>query len=779
MCHGVGEAFQVARVDLLDVREVPDERVEFALKRKDLRLGQFEACEFGNVAHLVEGDGHGASVAQAPPYSKQERLQKGDAGFWAKMWQRPMRKPSFGVVTLTVGLLSAFGVVAHHFRPLIPPPAENRMAAEASEYLRQAAAQRIDWHPLDDAAFAEARRQGLPVLLAIGTPWSAYGRFADARVFTHADVEAYLSRRFVCVRVDATQEPRLLDAYLPVTRYELNMVPDFQVWLLDPTGQMFELVVRTDTRRMDAPGFLNTLIAARERMQGPHGAETQGTPAYVQRQDLRALSEGSPLAQPSFSQFLEFLTSQPDVARDPLRDLRYRSLTPQSWMYLIRTGRPDLAEKALADVFRSPMVDWLDGGFHHRGVGTFDTVEFDQIATLNAEMVEVCAMVGILTRRHAALEMARSTFDALLGRFSERGLVRACRIGTTGPLDRSTRSSFAPRELREIFPDGAEREKVRNLFGLRVETNPQMVVRARSLEEMQQPEAQAALERLREFEPKVSPRYAGSELMDVNGHVAARLMASARLMGDVERLGQAGALVDRLDAFRSADDIAHTVDRRRVGEPFLGDYAAYADAALQDYLATGRAVSLRNGLAVLKRAVFLFDLGDGVFGLGFRRPGPLAPQVFPTPGLGDDVLESASARMIRLLCAYGRLLPEETATGADGVPTSLLSLARAGVGHFAVVAGRLGVSAGGYYRAALELFEDTYALAVGPEAQRLSDELLRLAPSRFIAPAFGRVRPDVQARSAGLYVVSGTSVQGPFTPAEAAARFQRVRLVGG
>jgi len=690
-----------------------------------------------------------------------------------------MRKPSFGVVTLATGLLAVFGVFAHLLAPFIPPPAENRMAAEASEYLRQAAAQRIDWHPLEDDAFAEARRQDLPILLTIGTPWSGYGRLADERVFTHPDVEAYLARRFVCVRVDALQEPRLLDAYLPVTRAGLRFRTDFQVWLLDPTGQMFDLVVRSDTRPMNAAAFLDALIAARARLDGPHGPDDEGTPAHFQREDIEALSTSSPRAQASFSAFLAFLAQRPDIATDPLREMRFQPLIPQSWMFLIRAGRADLADGAVGEVLRSPMVDWLDGGFFHMGLNTYHQVEFDQVATQNAEMAELCAMLGLVSGKDEYFDLAKTTFDVLLGRFSELGLVRACRIGYTGPLDRSARASFAPRKLREVFPEAKERAAVRDLLGLRVEDNPQMVIHASDPSAMQKRPAQHALNRLRAFVSEVQLHYAGSELMNVNGHVAARLMAAARLMGDRVRLQQAGALFDRLEAFRAADDVTHTLDRRRSGEPFLGDYAAFADAALQDYLGSGRARSLDTGLAVLKRAVFLFDLGDGTFGLGFKQPHTLGPQIFPKPGLGDDVSESCSARMIRLLNAYGRLFPEAEAPCADGISRRLSDLARAGVGHFADVAPRLGVASGGYFRAALELYEDTYALAVGPDAQRLSDELLQRVPARFVAAAYGAVRPDVQKRPPGVYVVSGKAIEGPLTPAAAAARLLRVRLVGG
>ena len=44
----------------------------------------------------------------------------------------------------------------------------NRLSSEASLYLRQHADNPVDWLAWSDAAFAEARRRGVPVLVSIG-----------------------------------------------------------------------------------------------------------------------------------------------------------------------------------------------------------------------------------------------------------------------------------------------------------------------------------------------------------------------------------------------------------------------------------------------------------------------------------------------------------------------------------------------------------------------------------------------------------------------------------
>lgn len=686
-----------------------------------------------------------------------------------------MRKPSFQVVTLATALLVLLGVAAQWVKPLIPPPKENRLAAEASEFLGRAAEQRVNWYALDSNAFAEARRRGLPILFVVGLPWGRFGREFDREIFTHPDVEAYLARKFVCVRADGLLHPELLDGYFPLSRAGLRMRDEFQIYVLEPTGEMVDFLVRTDTRPFDAYALIDALIAIQQRL-GERKPEEPTNPANVQAADVAALLRDSPSAFPDFQAYAQFLAERPDLREAVPLNFRFVRLLPNAWMFLARFGRDDLALTEMLRLAGSSMVDWIDGGFYHIGVGGWDVVEFDKVATQNAEMMVLAAALASRSGRFELADVARATFDALAGEFTDLGLVRACRVGDEGPLDRSNRSSFSPRELREIFPDADAREFARDQFGLRVEENPQMIVRASGSETMHSREARSALDALRRFASTKPRSFAGQALLDVNGTVAARMLATARLLGDVDRRTTAAALYDQLDAFRAADDVTHTRDRRLSAEAYLGDYLAFADASLEDYLATGRAPSLARGLAVLKRAVFLFDLGRGAYAMTYRQSPSLGPQIPSIPQLADGDAESTSARMIRLLCDYGWLFPNETAVGANGVAQRLSERARESASHFSDSAPRLGVLAGGYYRAALGVSEDTYVITTGPDALALADEVNRLAPMRFVAPAYGSVRPDVQDRGEGVFFVSGTSVQGPLTPREASAHLRQAAL---
>ncbi len=97
---------------------------------------------------------------------------------------------------------------------------------------------------------------------------------------------------------------------------------------------------------------------------------------------------------------------------------------------------------------------------------------------------------------------------------------------------------------------------------------------------------------------------------------------------------------------------------------------------------------------------------------------------------------------------------------------TLLQEARQATSEFTEIAGSGGPLAAGFYCAAAEVVDDVYAVAVGPKAAELADNLYRRVPTRFVAPGMGNFRRDLQAKKPGLYVI-GKSVTGPLTVEEA------------
>jgi uncharacterized protein YyaL (SSP411 family) len=710
------------------------------------------------------------------------------------MVQRPkMRSPRFGATILVVGLLAVVGVGLRQLRPLIPASSPNKLADETGEYLHQGAYQRIDWLPMSPTVFTEARRLDRPILLAIGTPWSSIGRAVDSAAFSDPDVQMLLKRSFLCVRVDACREPNWINAYLPFRRVEMGIVPDFQIWFLDPTGKPFDVIyVPSPFDIPSVDSLMSRLLETKDKLRRIRAQVPGDMPSDPgHRADVEILNVVDPGARPSFGSYDESLAkAMPPTFggfpnwSDYENGLPYQRLPATPLKYLLATGRLVEFAQAVDPALRSATVDRLDGGFFLRSC-SFDWAEpeYDKVAVQNAELMQVFAAAEAQTGRRAYGDAARDTFDCLADRFVVNGFVAACRVGDELRGDRSLHSSFPPRVLREALsgisvPDGRGGRTdayswAQDRLRLRVEGNPRMLVQYQDLDlPTKEPEALSiVLRALRKSASERPAQYAGPALSEVHGTVVARMLWCARLWNDPKRLAVASALFDKLGDFVMGDDVAHGMYISRPGCAYLGDYLAYSDAALQHYLATGRAESFESGLKVLRRARELFrDRSPGRWNMVSKTI--QGAVLIDGPEVVDNVGESCTARVIRLLNAYGRLLrdaSEKAEPAETSEATSMVEEAYSAVGLFASIAADMGPAAAGYYAASLSVLDETHAFVVGPDCLAQARELTRLAPFRLVSCCFGRVRRDLGHREPGVYVVRNNGVTGPMSVEQAAA----------
>lgn len=77
----------------------------------------------------------------------------------------------------------------------------SRLSDSASTYLRQHAADPVDWRPWGDEAFAEAARRDVPVLLSCGYAACHWCHVMQRESFRDPETAALLNERFVPVKV--------------------------------------------------------------------------------------------------------------------------------------------------------------------------------------------------------------------------------------------------------------------------------------------------------------------------------------------------------------------------------------------------------------------------------------------------------------------------------------------------------------------------------------------------------------------------------------------------
>lgn len=93
-------------------------------------------------------------------------------------------------------------------------PARNRLAEESSPYLRQHAANPVDWYPWGQDAFDAARRRGVPIFLSIGYSTCYWCHVMERECFENEEIAAHLNERFVCIKVDREEHPDVDAIYM-------------------------------------------------------------------------------------------------------------------------------------------------------------------------------------------------------------------------------------------------------------------------------------------------------------------------------------------------------------------------------------------------------------------------------------------------------------------------------------------------------------------------------------------------------------------------------------
>ncbi len=95
-----------------------------------------------------------------------------------------------------------------------PPGREgNRLALETSPYLRQHAANPVDWYPWSDEALELARREDRPILLSIGYSACHWCHVMAHESFEDEATAAVMNRLFVNIKLDREERPDLDKVY--------------------------------------------------------------------------------------------------------------------------------------------------------------------------------------------------------------------------------------------------------------------------------------------------------------------------------------------------------------------------------------------------------------------------------------------------------------------------------------------------------------------------------------------------------------------------------------
>jgi len=280
------------------------------------------------------------------------------------------------------------------------PDTPNRLAHEASPYLRQHANNPVDWYPWGEEALARARAEDKPILLSIGYSACHWCHVMAHESFENPSIARRMNAHFVNIKVDREERPDLDQLYQSVLHLmglaggwplTLFLMPDLRPFY---GGTYFPA-----TPRYGMPAFprlLETLVDAWEHRRGEVEESAAGLAHALGR-----LAPEAPSTHPELE--AEDLVSS---ARGVLSRVDPRSggfhgapkfPHPMDFAALLRAWRRSGERKLLEAVLTTlekmaagGIHDQLGGGFHRYSVDAhWQVPHFEKMLYDNAQLLHL------------------------------------------------------------------------------------------------------------------------------------------------------------------------------------------------------------------------------------------------------------------------------------------------------------------------------------------------------------------------------------------------------
>jgi uncharacterized protein len=486
----------------------------------------------------------------------------------------------------------------------------NRLAGATSPYLLQHADNPVDWWEWSDAAFEEAARRDVPVLLSVGYAACHWCHVMAHESFEDVATASQVNAGFVAVKVDREERPDIDAVYMAATQAMTGQGGWPMTCFLTPAGEPFHCGTYYPTvhfrRLLAAVTQAWTDDGARVRSSAgqiaarladnaaaalpPAGLDTEALEAAVQELvgEFDAVNGGfggAPKFPPSMT--MEFL-------------LRHHE----------RTGSGQalhLAAATAGRMARGGMYDQLAGGFARYSVDARWVVpHFEKMLYDNALLLRGYAHLARIAGPHAALarRVTEETAEFLLRdlRTPEGGFASALDADTDGV--EGLTYAWTPAELTEVLgeQDGAWAAQL-----LAVTPEGTFEHGSSTLQLPADPDDPARWRRIRSTllaarNRRPQPTRDDKVVTAWNGMAVLALAEAGAALGRPDWVRAADATVDLLLERHVVDGRVRRSSRNGtvgVAAGVLEDHAFLAEALLTLHQATGAAHRLQQAVEVL------------------------------------------------------------------------------------------------------------------------------------------------------------------------------------
>ena len=495
------------------------------------------------------------------------------------------------------------------------------MASATSPYLLQHADNPVDWWEWEPAAFEEARRRNVPVLLSIGYAACHWCHVMAHESFEDEATATYLNEHFVSIKVDREERPDVDAVYMDATTSMTGHGGWPMTCVLDHDGNpFFAGTYYPDQPRHGQPSFRQVLEALTDAWQTkPEDVQRVAANLREHLGRATAMAAGA-ITEETLEQAVALLEADFDGLRGGFGGA---PKFPPSMVleFLRRCDERTMLPRTLEAMARGGLYDQLGGGFARYSVDAAWVVpHFEKMLYDNAQLLGLYARVGGSLANDWYSRVARETADFMVRELgtAEGGFASALDADSEGVEGKFY--AWTPAQLVEALgeDDGAWAAQV-----FEVTDAGTFEHGASTLQLLQDPEGPGADRlvdvRRRLFDARaarIRPALDDKVVAAWNGLAISGLCDAGLQLGEQAYVDAAVAAGELLWRVHVVDGRLRRVSRDGVvGAPagVLEDHGCVASGFLSLVQATGDAVWLDRAATLLDSAIERFRADDGGF----------------------------------------------------------------------------------------------------------------------------------------------------------------------
>jgi uncharacterized protein len=355
----------------------------------------------------------------------------------------------------------------------------NALSFAKSPYLRQHAANPVQWLPWGDEAFERAQREGKPILLSIGYAACHWCHVMARESFNDVETAALMNEHFVNIKVDREERPDVDAAYLRALQAMGKRAGWPLTMFLTTAGKPFwGGTYFPPVQRGNQPAFRDVLIHVSESYQSePDTAEARAAAVLdALETHLRGCGEPTELRPNQVLAVAEELLGNMDKENGGLigaPKFPYPALLRFLWNTGCRKNKTQMQEAvvlSLNRMMKGGIFDHLGGGFSRYATDArWLTPHFEKMLYDNALLVHLLTDVSRVRQQDAYEDVVRRIVTWLRQDMTLASGAFACSLDAESGEEEGGFYLWSEREIDQLL--GSDAVTFKRAYGVTAQGN--------------------------------------------------------------------------------------------------------------------------------------------------------------------------------------------------------------------------------------------------------------------------------------------------------------------